>query len=193
MPVTPFTASLIADAFIAANDLQPTAKADIVLIAPKLGENAEANKAVLDEWLSTRAHVRKSVEQKHDETIDLNLERAAFGAAASPSGRAKLYRTYGPDLFNQRRLAWGASEGTIRSGTEPGAEGRDKATVEQAAKIIADQDSNSPFNPAKRFLTEETRANECAKFVVRFGTKATRAQCVKFNCDIAGRPLRKRA
>src|SRR5579863_5479148 len=111
MPVTQFTAAYIADDFIRENDLQPTCKADIILLAPKLGEDPEANKAILGEWLEAREHVRKSVESKNGEKIDMTLERAAFGVAASPSGRAKLYRFYGPALFEQRRLAWGASEG----------------------------------------------------------------------------------
>jgi hypothetical protein len=189
MAVTPFTAGFIADAFIAANDLLPTCKQDIVLLAKQLTEDPEANKIALVEWLETRAHVRKSVEQK----ADLVAERKAFGPDASPIGRASFYKKFGVEFSEQRRLAWGASPGTIQSGTEPGAENHSTEVVAKAAKIVADQDSNSPFNPAKRYLTEATRANECAKFIARYGTKATQAHAAKFGTDISGRPLRKRA
>lgn len=194
MPVTLAHARLIAREFIRDNDLQPTAEGDIMLLHKSLSEDDdEANKAALDEWLASRPHVKKTVEQQADEAIDIALERKAFGADASPAGRASLYRKYGEALFEQRREAWGASPGTIQSGTEPGAEGHSAETVKKAAKIVADQDGNSPFNPNKRYLNEQTRVNECAKFAVRFGTAAVRKQCAKFGCDIAGRPLRKQA
>jgi len=192
MPVTPYTAALFADAFIRKHDLVDC-KGDLMLLAKQLTDNPEANEAVGLEWLSTREHVKKSVEAKNDEAIDITLERKAFGAAASPSGRAALFRHYGEALFEQRRQAWGASPGTIQSGSEPGADSLNAETVANAKMIVADQDSNSPYNPAKRYLNDETRANECAKFLARFGTKAVRAQCEKFSVDIAGRPLRKRA
>jgi hypothetical protein len=192
MPVSAFTAGYIADDFIRANDLQPTCKQDIVLLATQLGEDDEANKLLLGEWLEAREHVRKSPAAKADEMVDITLERKAFGPAASPSGRASLYRKYGTELAEQRREAWGASPGTIQSGTEPGAENHSAEVVKKAAKIVADQDSNSPFNPNKRYLNETTRANECAKFFVRYGTKAAQAHCAKFGTDIAGRVLRKR-
>ena len=193
MPVSAFTAGFIADDFIRTNDLQPTCKADIVLLAKQLGEDDEANTAVLGAWLETRDHVRKSPAAKADEKIDIDMERRAFGPDATPQGRGALYRKYGTELAEQRRLAWGASSGTIRSGTEPGAENHSAETVAKAKKIVSDQDSASPFNPNKRYLTEETRANECAKFFVRYGTKSAQAQCQKFGTDIAGRILRKRA
>jgi hypothetical protein len=193
MAVSPFTAGFIADEFIRANDLQPTCKADIILLHKQFGEDAQANKAALDTWLETRDHVRKTLAAKADELIDIALERTAFGPTATPGGRAKAYRLYGAELFEQRRLAWGASEGIIRSGTEPGGENTDAATVKKAAKIVADEFANSPFNPQKRYLTEDTRIADIARYVNRFGTKAAQKAANHFNVDLAARPLRKRA
>ena len=135
MPVSAFTAGFIADAFIAANDLQPTCKTDIVLLAKQLGEDDEANKLLLDGWLETRDHVRKSPQAKADEQIDLTWERKAFGPDATPQGRGAFYKKFGTEFAEQRRLAWGASPGTIRSGREPGTEGHSAEVVAKAAKI----------------------------------------------------------
>jgi hypothetical protein len=175
----------------AANGLLPVAVTDARLSFPNDGSEPydtylkrKRTASVEDEG---KPHWFPHVEPG-DDRVDLVLERAGFGSAASPAGRARLYRAYGEELFERRRLMWGASKGTIQSGTEPGVDS--KAVVEQATRIVADQDSNSPFNPAKRFLTGETRENECIKYIKRFGTEAVRGQCVKFNCDISGRPLR---
>ena len=186
-----YLAQLIAREFIAANDLAPTCEVDIeVGLGDELDENdPDKNKAALDGWLEAHPHVRKSAGTPAK--IDIALERGAFGMNATPGGRAKAYRLYGPALFEQRRLAWGASEGTIRSGTEPGKSSED--VVAKAEKIVAADDSNSPFNPKKRFLTEESRQRKITKFINHFGTKAASAACAKFQVDIAGRPLRERA
>src|ERR1700687_5511641 len=118
MPVSPFTAGYIADDFIRENDLQPTCKQDIVLLAKQLGEDDEANKLLLNGWLEVRDHVRKSPTQKADEQIDLVWERKAFGPDATPQGRGAFYKKFGTEFAEQRRAAWGASPGTIKSGTE---------------------------------------------------------------------------
>lgn len=126
--------------------------------------------------------------------IDLALERKAFGLRATPQGRAALYRKYGEALFEQRREIWGASPGTIRSGREPGTEGHSVEVIAEVEVVAAaDEDSQSPYNPLKRYLSAESRAAECVKYLNRFGTAAVRAQCAKYSVDIAGRPLAKRA
>ena len=191
MTVTPSHARLIAREYIREHDLLPTADSDIMLLSKDLTGDDDADKLFLDEWLVKHPNVRKSVEQKADDQIDPVWERKAFGSAATPQGRASFYKKFGTEFAEQRREAWGASPGTIQSGNEPGTENLDAGTVAKAKQIVADQDSNSPFNPAKRFLTEETRANECGKYIIRFGTKAARDKCEKFQVDIAGRPLRK--
>jgi hypothetical protein len=193
MAVSTFTAGHIADAFIREHDLLPTCKHDIVLHAKELSESDEANNLFLIEWLEKHDNVRKSVEQKTDEQIDLVWERKAFGPDATPQGRGAFYKKFGTEFAEQRRAAWGASPGTIKSGNEPGAENHSAEVVKKAEKIVAAEDSNSPFNPQKRFLTAETRVNEISKFIVRFGTKAAQAHAAKFQVDLAGRPLRKLA
>jgi len=113
------------------------------------------------------------------------------GPTASPQGRSAFYKKFGTEFAEQRRLVWGASPGTIQSGTEPGTN-HSAEVVKKAEKIVAAEESNSPFNPNKRYLNETTRANECAKYIVRFGPKPAQAQCAKYQVDLAGRPLRKR-
>jgi hypothetical protein len=174
-----------------ANDIVPTCKEDIELaFQDRLKEGDDAgNFALLKEYRYNHPNIWRSADTVGK--IDIVLERGAFGKDASPAGRVKAYRVYGADLFEQRRLAWGASEGTIRSGTEPGKSSED--VVRKAEKIVAAEDANNPFNPKKRYLTEETRINDITKFINHFGTKAAQAACAKFQVDIAGRPLPKRA
>jgi hypothetical protein len=193
MPVSAKLAQYIARDFIRVNDLVPTAEADIMLLAPKLSEDDEVNKAVLDEWLSSREHVRKSPEVKRNERIDLALERSGFGPEASPPGRAKLYRVYGEELFNERMKAWRASAGTIRSGVEPNVEKSDAATVAKAKRIIDDQYAACPLNPKRVYMTEQTRLNDIARYIQRFGSKQASKAAAHFGVDLAGRELRKRA
>ena len=87
MPVSAFTAGFIADAFIAANDLQPTCKTDIVLLAKQLGEDDEANKLLLDGWLETRDHVRKSPQAKADEWDQKTVVTFSGFHTSSPATR----------------------------------------------------------------------------------------------------------
>jgi hypothetical protein len=192
MPVSAKLAQYIARDFIRVNDLVPC-EADIMLLAPKLSEDDEANAVILNDWLSKRDHVRKSVEAKASEKIDLALERAGFGPEASPAGRAKLYRVYGEELFNERMKAWGASAGTIRSGVEPDADKSDAATVAKAKQIVEEQFANCPLNPRKVYLTEQTRLNDIARYIQRFGSKQASKAAAHFQVDLAGRPLARKS
>jgi hypothetical protein len=198
MTVTVAHASLIAEKFIRDENLQPTCAADIVLLHKQLTGETEHDALILKGWLETREHVKKSSTQKTDDMIDIERERTAFGPTATTEGRAVYYRELrkatGDDTFAEsRRAAWGATA-VLKSGTEPGTGAtHDDDTVKKAAKIVADESSNSPFNPRKNFQSPETRANECAKYIVRFGTRAAQAQCAKFSTDIAGRPLARKS
>jgi hypothetical protein len=55
--------------------------------------------------------------------------------------------------------------------------------------VVDTTDSNSPFNPARRFESEQTRHNEIEKGIKRFGVKWAQGQCAKFGVDLAGRKL----
>jgi hypothetical protein len=175
-----------AAAAVAENNFPSSCAATIELaLADTPDENVEA---ALITWFDDHAEYKKT-----SQPIDIELERRAFGKDATPGGRAKAHNVYGPEFFNVRREAWGASEGTIRSGTEPGVSSEE--TVKKAEKIVAasEQFANSPFNPQKRYLTEQSRQNEIVKYIGRFGTKSAQAAAAKFGVDLAGRPLRKRA
>ncbi len=194
MPVSEKLAQYIVRDFIRESDLVQSAEINLILLAPKLSEDDEANKAVLNEWLEKQDdNVRKSPEAKADEKIDLALERAGFGPEASPAGRAKLYRVYGEALFNERMKAWGASPGTIRSGREPNVEKADAATVAKAKQIVEEQYAACPLNPKKVYMTEQTRLNDIARYIQRFGSKQASKAAAHFNVDLAGREIRKRA
>jgi hypothetical protein len=193
MSISAKLAQYIIRDFIRENDLVPECEGDLMLLAPKLTEDDEANDALFNPWLSTHGHVRKSPEIKRNERIDLTLERAGFGPDASPAGRAKLYRTYGEELFNERMKAWGASPGTIRSGREPDADKSDAATVKAAKKIVDEQYTNCPLNPKKVYLTEETRINDIGRYISKFGAKQASKVAAHFGVDLAGRELRERA
>src|ERR1700737_3478596 len=199
MPVTESHAKAIARLFVADNaNVQPSLVIDIVAHKDKLTGDEEADNAFIGELLAARPNALKTVEQRADETIDIEMERKGIGKDAWPMGRAALYRkNVGKDgdekFFNQRLAAWGASPGIITSGTEPGGEKRDAATVKKAETIIAGQYAESPFNPSKRFMTPESRYAAIAKYTAKFGTKAAQRAAAHFECDIAGRPLRKRA
>jgi hypothetical protein len=198
MPVSAFTAGLIADQFIRDNDLQPTCKGDIVLRAKQLGEDPEANQLVLGEWLEVSPHARKARAVKLDEMIDIEMERKMYGPDATPQGRAAGYRHYakltGSDEFaEQRRIAWNADAGIIKSGKEPGGEDHDAATVKRAQQIVADEFDNCPYNPNRRFVSVETRNNEISRYIKRFGTKQAQKAANHFQVDLAARPLRQRA
>jgi hypothetical protein len=120
--------------------------------------------------------------------IDLVWERKAFGPTASPVGRASFYRRFGTEYAEQRRRAWGASTSTIRSGVEP----RDDAPhhgfvdVDVDEPLLALPRSNSPFDRRNVYLTEQTRANECAKFFKLYGAGPARAHCKKYGTDLNG-------
>jgi len=153
----------------------------------------ESDDPILVAWAGPREHLKKTPEQKADENIDIEREREAFGPDATTAGRSAFYKEFGNEYAEARRKAWGAGF-ELKSGIEPGTEAKqDEEVVVKAKKIVSDESSNSPFNPAKKFESPVTRANECAKFINRFGTKAAQAQCAKFSCDIAGRPLQKQA
>jgi hypothetical protein len=194
MPVSAFTAQMIAERAIAKRDLLSTCALDIVVaLAPKFTEDEAANDALIDEYVEARPHILKTPAVKNDESIDMDAERKAFGPDATPQGRGALYRRYGTEFAEQRRAAWGADAGTIKSGKEPGAENHDAATVKKAKQIVDDQFTNSPFNPSKRYLTVETRIADIDRYIKRYGTKAAQKAADHFQVDLAARPLRKRA
>jgi hypothetical protein len=198
MPVSAKLAQYIARDFIRTHDLVPTAEADLILLAPKLSENDEANKVLLDDWLAERRasdsnYLRKSPEVKLSELIDPAMEAKGFGPDATPQGRAALYRHYGEELFNERMKAWGASPGIIRSGTTPDGGKADASTVEKAKQIVADQYANCPLNPLKRYLDQASREREIGKYIVKFGSKQASKAAAHFGVDLAARELRKRA
>jgi hypothetical protein len=144
------------------------------------------NKEMLDAWRDANPCATKK--------IDLDVERSAFGKDATPAGRLKAYKVYGSVLFDERRLAWGASEGVITSGSEPGKD--DAATVKKAEAIIAADEeggANSPFNPKKKYTSDEARLRDIGKYVTRFGTKSAQKACLRFGVDLAGRALQRRA
>jgi hypothetical protein len=58
-------------------------------------------------------------------------------------------------------------------------------------KVEPDSDTNNPFNPAKKYTSQEARENEIVKYTVRFGTPAARKSAAKYSVDLAGRILRK--
>lgn len=200
MPVSHHHAGLIADKFIAEHKLKPEVKGDLVRLAHEFTDDDRFNDLVFRKWIEgddiggqARDHVKIEPEKLADERINIEAERKAFGPDGFPAGRIALAKLYGPDLFEQRLKAWGAHPGIMDSGTEPGID-QVKVEIERKASEIAEEkraDAQNPFNPdAKMYVSAEARANACAKWVTRFGTKSARDQCVKFGTDIAGRVLK---
>jgi hypothetical protein len=185
-------ATLIGKLYLAEHpNVVPSFLTDIITYKAQLGDDPEANTAIIDGLVAERPHALKT--PAVDESIDIEAERRAFGPDATPQGRGALYRKYGNEFAERRRQAWGAEPGTIKSGNEPGGVNLDAATVEKARKIVADEFTNSPFNPQKRYLTAETRLADIARYISRYGSKTAQKACDHFQVDLAARPLRKRA
>jgi len=122
--------------------------------------------------------------------IDAALIEAACGAKPTLAKRAELYKVAGPDVYAKILTQWDCSPTSLAPGRKPGASTDD--TAKAAAKIVADADSNSPFNPARK-LSDAVRINEIGKYIRAFGTKSAARSAEKFGVDLAGRALRKRA
>ena len=200
MPVSKHHAGLIADALIVKHKLKPEAKVDLVRLAPEFTDDDAYNEVIFRKWIEgediggvARDHVKVEQAKLDDDRINIEAERLAFGPGGAPAGRAALSKLYGGELFEQRRVAWGADKGVMASGTEPGV---DQAKV--AAKQIAGEAARQKRRDGHRTLQsrrEEVRVGAGAgerlqDWFVRYGTASARRECVRFNVDIAGRPLR---
>jgi hypothetical protein len=88
------------------------------------------------------------------------------------------------EALNAEAELYGTKVGSLRPGTKPNADG--------TPGVVDNGDSNSPFNPKRRFESDQTRYNEIEKGIKRFGIKWAQGQCAKFSVDLAGRPLRRK-
>jgi hypothetical protein len=179
--------------YIADNDLTPMCAADVELaLLDVLDENdEEKNVAALDEYRDSHPNIRKSADTR--KPIDIKAEREAFGGDATPAGRVRLFKLYGEAQYTERMSAWGATAGSMKAGTEPGASSEE--TIKKAEAIVKrdEESSRNPFNPKTKYGSDQVRLNEIAKYIRAFGTKASARAAAKYGVDLAGRPLRKSA
>jgi hypothetical protein len=76
---------------------------------------------------------------------------------------------------------YGAAVGSLKPGVKPGEVGG-KVETDDAA-------TNSPFDTRRHFESPETRANECRKWIIRFGPQSAARQSALHGTDLAGRKL----
>jgi hypothetical protein len=168
--------------YISEHNLPPSCADDMELALADVLDDADEvkTKLYLDDYLKTRPHLT-ALEAKRV-PLDESLEAFAWDTD-NKTAQGKLYKLYGEFQYNERHLAHEAKK------TSPDA-------IKQAIADgnVEQEYSNSPFNPAKKFSSEQVRMSEIVKFMRAFGTKKTARHAAKFNVDLAGRSLdRKRA
>ncbi|SDI55202.1 MULTISPECIES: hypothetical protein [Bradyrhizobium] len=189
MAINKFFNTTRINAFIVEKKLPPTCAIDMELaLLDALDEDDEVkNVAALEDWLQQRPHL--VAPENRRSPVNIALERAAFGQG-NATARSTLFREYGEYQYAERMADWGASPRTLRPGREPGTSTEE--VVEKAEKIVRsdNENANNPFNPKKKYSSDQARQNEIGKFITFFGTKSAAAAAKKFGTDLAGRPLR---
>jgi hypothetical protein len=102
----------------------------------------------------------------------------------SPKTVGALFTLLGEGPAREILKQWNVDPVRMIPGTRP--EYAEKAE----GKKKSEPGDNNPFNPAKKYASDDVRQNEIVKYLAAFGPKAVEKACAKYGVDIAGRPLR---